>query len=67
MINPFDQRPDQVLDTSLGLGVAAIAQSTPLQIVQPSPVSGIQQNALNSNSNHCTYVIGCSRHLLIAL
>lgn len=59
MTNPFDQRPDQVLDASLGLGGAAI-HTTPLQIVQPSPVSGIQQNALNSNNSHCMYVAGFS-------
>jgi hypothetical protein len=53
MPNPFDQRHNQAQDTALGLGGPNITQSTPLQIVQPSPVSGIQANALNSNSRQC--------------
>jgi hypothetical protein len=53
--NPFDQPTDQAQE-NIGLGAPSIPQSTPLQIVQPSPVSGIQVNALNSNSSHCKYL-----------
>jgi hypothetical protein len=51
MNHPFDQSTDSAPE-NIGLG-PSITQSTTLQIVQPSPVSGIQQNALNSNSSHC--------------
>jgi DNA mismatch repair ATPase MutL len=53
--NPFDQSTDPTQE-NIGLGAPSIAQSAPLQIVQPSPVSGIQANALNSNSSHCMYL-----------
>jgi len=53
MTGPFDQRADQVPDASLGLGQAPIPQHTTLQIVQPSPVSGIQVNALNRTRGNC--------------
>jgi hypothetical protein len=52
MNNPFEQRHDQA---QVGLGAPAIAQGGPLQIVQPSPVSGIQANTLSSSVNHCMY------------
>jgi DNA mismatch repair ATPase MutL len=53
MNNPFDQTADSATE-NIGLG-SSMTQSTPLQIVQPSPVSGIQANALNSNSSHCMF------------
>ncbi len=58
MSSPFDQRGPvlQVRDgVSLGMGHASLPQHTPLQIVQPSPVSGIQVNALNQANRHCQY------------
>jgi hypothetical protein len=48
MSNSFEE---QSQDNSLDLGTVAVSQGGPLQIVQPSPVSGIQANALSSNSN----------------
>jgi hypothetical protein len=51
MNNSFEQERSQ--ETSLTLGTTSLSQAGPLQIVQPSPVSGIQSNALNSNSNQC--------------
>lgn len=48
MSNSFEE---QSQDTSLDLGTITASQGGPLQIVQPSPVSGIQANALNSVSN----------------
>jgi hypothetical protein len=62
MNNPFDQRHDQA---QVGLGAPAIPQTGPLQIVQPSPVSGIQANALNSSINHCMCLNHGIKHLLI--
>jgi hypothetical protein len=53
MSAPYEQRPEQVQENSLGLSQVSIPHSTGLQIVQPSPVSRIQANALNSNSSHC--------------
>lgn len=53
MANPFDQAPDQAQES---MGLSALPQSTPLQIVQPSPVPGIQANALNHNVNNCMYI-----------
>jgi len=50
MNNSFDQSLEQPRENDLGLG-AALSQGGPLQLVQPSPVSGIQANALNSSSN----------------
>ncbi|KAE8452847.1 hypothetical protein EG329_013119 [Mollisiaceae sp. DMI_Dod_QoI] len=50
MSNSFDQSQDQSQDSSLTLGSAALSQGGPLQLVQPSPVSGIQASALNANS-----------------
>lgn len=57
-------------NNSLTLGTAALSQSQggPLQLVQPLPVSGIQANALNSNSNQCkarTVLFFCYRLLTI--
>ncbi|KAG4436690.1 hypothetical protein IFR05_007838 [Cadophora sp. M221] len=57
MSNSFEQAAQTQVQSqdnnSLTLGTAALSQSQggPLQLVQPSPVSGIQANALNSNSN----------------
>ncbi|KUJ18223.1 transcription factor Zn cluster transcription factor-like protein Rds2 [Mollisia scopiformis] len=51
MSNSFEQSQDHSQDSSLTLGSAALSQGGPLQLVQPSPVSGIQANALNANSN----------------
>ena len=53
MSSSFDQaRQDTAQDSNLGLGTT-LSQAVPLQLVQPSPVSGAQANALNSNSNQC--------------
>jgi hypothetical protein len=49
MSNPFEQSSEQVPDNRLQIG--ALSQGGSLQLVQPSPVSGIQANAPNSNSN----------------
>ena len=38
---------------SLTIGTAALPQSGSLQLVQPSPVSGLQANALNTSGNQC--------------
>lgn len=46
------QRQDQVQENKLSLGAPAISRGVPLQLVQPTPVSGIQANALNSSSNN---------------
>ncbi len=51
--NSFEQAQSQSQDNSLALGTTALSQGGTLQLVQPSPVSGIQANALNSNSNQC--------------
>ncbi|KAF8863586.1 transcription factor Zn cluster transcription factor-like protein Rds2 [Acephala macrosclerotiorum] len=61
--NSFEQSQDQSQDSSLTLGSAALSQGGPLQLVQPSPVSGIQANALNANSNQ-SEVIGYSNDWL---
>jgi len=53
MNNSFEQSEEQSQENELGLGATALSQGGPLQLVQPSPVSGIQANALNSNSNQC--------------
>ena len=53
MSNSFEQSQEQSQDNGLGLGATALSQGGPLQLVQPSPVSGLQANALNSNSNQC--------------
>jgi hypothetical protein len=50
--NLFEQSQDQAQDNNLSLATG-LSQGGPSQIVQPSPVSGIQANALNSNSNQC--------------
>ena len=58
MSTSFEQSQEQQSqDNSLGLGTTALSQSGPLQLVQPSPVSGLQANALNSNSNQCKPLI----------
>lgn len=59
MSNSFEQSQEQQSqDNRLGLGVGtALSQGGPLQLVQPSPVSGLQANALNSNSNQCELLI----------
>lgn len=46
------QGQDQVQENKLGLEAPAISRGVPLQLVQPTPVSGIQANALNSSSNN---------------
>jgi hypothetical protein len=52
--NSFEQSQEQhSQDNGLGLDATALSQGGPLQIVQPSPVSGLQANALDSNSNQC--------------
>jgi hypothetical protein len=53
MSNSFEQSQEQSQDNPLGLGATALSQGGPLQLVQPSPVLGLQANALNSNSNQC--------------
>jgi len=58
MSNSFDQSQEQQSqDNGLGLDTTALSQGGSLQLVQPSPVSGIQTNALNSNSNQCKPLI----------
>ncbi len=52
MNNSFEEKSQ---DTGLDLGTIAASQGGPIQIVQPSPVSGIQANALNSVSNQCKF------------
>lgn len=47
----FEHSLEQSQENDLGLGASALSQGGPLQLVQPTPVSGIQVNALNSNSN----------------
>ncbi|TVY81886.1 Regulator of drug sensitivity [Lachnellula suecica] len=42
---------DQSEESNLTLGTSALSQGAPLQLVQPSPVSGIQANALSNSSN----------------
>ncbi|KAI6714156.1 transcriptional regulator [Diplocarpon mali] len=52
--NSFERAQSQSQDNSLAsltLSTAALSQGGSLQLVQPSPVLGIQANALNSNSN----------------
>ncbi|TVY31159.1 Regulator of drug sensitivity [Lachnellula hyalina] len=49
--NPVEAPQDTSEESNLTLGTSALSQGTPLQLVQPSAVSGIQANALNSNSN----------------
>ncbi|CAG8979160.1 hypothetical protein HYALB_00000294 [Hymenoscyphus albidus] len=46
---PQEQLPP--LETSLAIGTTALSQATPLQLVQPTPVSGIQANALSNSGN----------------
>ena len=53
MSNSFEQSQEQSQDNSLGLGTTTLSQGGPLQLVQPSPISGLQANALNSNGNQC--------------
>jgi hypothetical protein len=53
MNNLFDQEQSQ--ENSVTLGTTSLSQGGPLQLVQSSPVSGIQSNALNSNSNQCKF------------
>lgn len=56
--SPFDQRQDRLSDTNLALGGNSLNQVNTgdnLQLVQPTPVSGIQAGALNSNINDCRY------------
>lgn len=48
----FEPRTEVSNDSS-GLSALSLPQPTTLQIVQPSPVSGIQQNALNNGGNQC--------------
>jgi hypothetical protein len=55
MNSSFDQSQDQPQD-GLSLGAPALSQGDSLQLVQPSPVSGIQTNALNGNINQCNLV-----------
>ncbi|KAH8687537.1 transcription factor Zn cluster transcription factor-like protein Rds2 [Tricladium varicosporioides] len=51
MNNSLEQTQEQSQESTLSLGTSALSQGGPLQLVQPSPVSGIQANALNSSSN----------------
>lgn len=56
----FDQSQEALTQENnrLTLGPITLSQGGPLQIVQPSPVSGIQANALNSGSNQCMEILG---------
>lgn len=52
--NSFEPGQDQVQENKLSLGAPAISRGVPLQLAQPTPVSGIQSNALSSsNGNQC--------------
>ncbi|KAF4637760.1 hypothetical protein G7Y89_g330 [Cudoniella acicularis] len=51
MSNSIEQPQEPSQDSSLALGSSGLSQGGPLQLVQPSPVSGIQANALNSSSS----------------
>ena len=54
MNNSNEQSQEQdSQDNGLGLDTTALTQGRPLQLVQPSPVSGLQASALNSSSNQC--------------
>ncbi|KAH8811737.1 transcription factor Zn cluster transcription factor-like protein Rds2 [Xylogone sp. PMI_703] len=50
MRNSFDQPQEQVHD-GLIIGDTTLSQAAPLQLVQPSPVSGIPPNSLTNNNN----------------
>jgi len=49
MSHPYEQERSQ--QTDLGMSGIAASQAGQLQLAQPSPVSGIQANALNLNLN----------------
>jgi hypothetical protein len=53
MSGSFDQSQEQSEETDLRLGATALSQGGTLQIVQPTPVSSAQANALNININQC--------------
>lgn len=78
MSSPFNQRGsvDQAREgSSLVMGQTALSQHTPLQIVQPSPVSGIQVNALNRTNRHCKFLLPvkpahvaiCAKRIMIVI
>ncbi|PQE09148.1 hypothetical protein CJF32_00010361 [Rutstroemia sp. NJR-2017a WRK4] len=50
--NSFEPGQDQVQENKLSLGAPAISRGVPLQLAQPTPVSGIQSNALNSSNGN---------------
>jgi hypothetical protein len=49
MNTSIEQPQVQSQDNGLAIGTATLPQV----LVQPSPVSGVQANALNNNSNQC--------------
>jgi hypothetical protein len=52
-MNTSTEQPQvQSQDNGLAIGTA-LSQGDPLQLVQPSPVSGVQANALNNRTNQC--------------
>jgi hypothetical protein len=51
MSNTFDQRQDRIQDQNLGLSANPMNANEALQLVQPTPVSGLQAGALNNNNN----------------
>ena len=53
MNNSFEPSLEQSQENDSGLGVSVLSQGGSLRLVQPTPVSGIQANALNSASNKC--------------
>lgn len=55
--NSFDQSQDASDTNRLGLGPLTLSQGGQLQIVQPSPVSGLQANALASGNNQCMKIV----------
>ncbi|KAM3065277.1 Testis-expressed protein 11 [Clarireedia jacksonii] len=50
--NSFEPGQEQVQENKLSLGAPAISRGVPLQLAQPTPVSGIQSNALNSSNSN---------------
>ncbi|PSS06777.1 hypothetical protein M430DRAFT_46115 [Amorphotheca resinae ATCC 22711] len=51
MNSALDKSQERSQGKGLALGATTLSQGDPSQLVQPSPVSGIQPNALSSNGN----------------
>jgi hypothetical protein len=57
MNSALDKSQERSQGKGLALGATTLSQGDPSQLVQPSPVSGIQPNALSSNGNQCKTLI----------